>query len=93
MKENKAKRLVDYGVEEVEKIAPDNSQIEVDVKEDPVGHYSSLIKIKAKHKIFFVKKESDSMYESFHKALRALRSQIAKKKMSHRIFRNVDFQG
>lgn len=91
MRSDKAGKLVDYGLEEVEKIAPNNSQIEVDVKEDPVGHFQSLIKVKAPHKMFFVKKEGDSMYESFHKALRALRGQISKKKITHKVEREVNF--
>jgi ribosome-associated translation inhibitor RaiA len=83
MRSDKANRLVEYGVEEVEKIVPENSFIEIDVKEDPIGHFSSLIKVNAPNRDFFVKKEADSMYESFHKALRAIRMQIAKKKIHH----------
>lgn len=83
MNAEKKNRLIEYGLQEVEKIAPENSQIEVEVKEGPIGHFYSLIKIKLPHKMLFVKKEGESMYESFHKALRALRSQLARKKDNH----------
>lgn len=87
MRMDKAQRLVDFGMEEIERIAPANSQIEVDVKEDSSGHFWSLLKVRVNHKEFFVKKEGNSMYESFHKAMRALKSQLSKNKNFHRIHR------
>lgn len=91
MRINKANEMMDYGYDELEKIAPKNSVIELDVKEDPQGHFSSLVKIKANNKFFIVKKEADSMYESFHKAIRALKAQLAKNKINHRVFRKLKF--
>ena len=92
MRSDKANRMVDYGISELERVAPNNAEIEVDVKEDPVGHYSALIKVKANHKVYFIKKEADSMYDSFHKAVRALKVQLSKHKNNHRVFRNLHFQ-
>ena len=83
MRSEKALRMVDFGVHEIERVAPENSQIELDVREDSSGEFYAQIKVKAKSKVYFVKKHSKSMYDSFHKAMRALKAQLAKNKDHH----------
>ena len=83
MKKVKLNRLLDYGSQEIEKIAPRNSQIEIDVKEDPVGHFSTHIKLITKYKTFFAKKDDAFLYRSFSKAIKAIKSQIDKKRIDH----------
>lgn len=92
MRMDKVNRLVNFGIGEIEKIAPDNAQIEVDVKEGPVGHFKAMLVVKANRKVFFAKKEGDSIYESFHKAMRALKSQLSKEKKFHRVHQAIKYQ-
>jgi ribosome-associated translation inhibitor RaiA len=75
--------MVQEATLEIEKFAPRNSHIEVDVKEDPVGHFSTNIKLQTKNRTFFAKKEDIYFYKSFSKALRALKNQLAKKRFNH----------
>lgn len=81
MRSDKAYRMVDYGMSELEKIAPNDAKIELDVREDSSGEFYAQIQVKVKNKVYFVKKHSRSMYDSFHKAMRALRAQLAKNKV------------
>lgn len=91
MKGNKANRMIEYGVQEIERIVPYSEEIELDVKENGKGHFYSLIKVKVNHKFYIAKKEGKDMYESFHKAMRALKAQLAKNKINHRVERNLHF--
>jgi ribosome-associated translation inhibitor RaiA len=91
MKNLKATELVNAGVAELSKIAPKNAEIEIDVKEDPIGHYATHVKIKTKFKTYFAKKEDDSFVVSLHKAMRALKSQIKKQSVIHR-HRKIQFE-
>lgn len=91
MKGNKANRMIEYGVHEIERIVPYSEEIELDVKEDGKGHFYSLIKVKVNHKLFIARKEGKDMYESFHKAMRALKAQLAKNKVNHRVERRLQF--
>lgn len=83
MKKFKPEEMVRDATDEIEKIAPRNSVIDIDVKEDPVGHYSTNIKLHTKKHTYFVKKEDDFLYKSFTKALRALKAQLGKKRINH----------
>lgn len=75
--------MVSEATSEIEKIAPKHSQIEIDVREDPVGHFSTHIKLSTKTKTYFAKKDDTFLYRSFSKALRAIKMQLAKKRVSH----------
>jgi ribosome-associated translation inhibitor RaiA len=92
MKGNKAKRLLDYGIAEIERVAPFGESVELDFKEDAKGHFLSFIKVKVNHKLYIAKKEGRDVYESFHKALKALKSQLAKNKVNHRVNRKLAYQ-
>jgi ribosome-associated translation inhibitor RaiA len=83
MKPFKREDMIQEATLEIEKFAPKNSEIEVDVKEDPVGHFSTNIKLKTKKRTFFAKKEGDYFYASFSKALRAIKMQLQKKRVNH----------
>ena len=75
--------MVNEATSEIEKIAPRNSHVEIDVKEDPAGHFSTNIKLQTKTRTYFAKKEDTFLYRSFSKALRAIKTQIQKKRVSH----------
>ena len=75
--------MVQEAAQEIEKFAPKNSHIEIDIKEDPVGHYSTNIKLQTKYKTFFAKKHDVYFYKSFSRALRALKAQLQKKRPNH----------
>jgi ribosome-associated translation inhibitor RaiA len=92
MKGNKEKRLLDYGIAEIERVAPFGESVELDFKEDAKGHVFSFIKVKVNHRLYVAKKEGRDMYESFHKALRALKAQLAKNKVNHRVNRKLAYQ-
>jgi ribosome-associated translation inhibitor RaiA len=83
MKPFKREDMIQEATLEIEKFAPKNSEIEVDVKEDPVGHFSTNITLKSKKRTFFAKKEGDYFYTSFSKALRAIKIQLQKKRVNH----------
>ncbi len=74
--------MVSEATAEIEKIAPKNSQIEIDVREDPVGHFSTHIKLSTKTKTYFAKKDDLFLYKSFSKAIRAIKMQLQKKRAS-----------
>lgn len=75
--------MVEDAKEELRKITPRDSIVDVIVTEDPVGHYSTNIKVQTEHHTYFAKKEDDFLYRSFTKALRALKNQIGKKRYNH----------
>lgn len=75
--------MVQEATLEIEKIAPRNSHIEIDVKEDPIGHFSTNIKLQTKYKTFFAKKEGDYFYASFSRALKAIKTQLQKRRINH----------
>ena len=72
--------MVSEATSEIEKFAPKNSQVEIDVREDPVGHFSTQIKLSTKTKTYFAKKEDLFLYKSFSKAIRAIKAQLQKKR-------------
>lgn len=77
MKRLNHQTLVVDAVKELEKFAPKNSAIEVDIKEEG-GHYFTKIKLKTKNKTYFAKKEDLFFYKSFNKALKAIKAQLSK---------------
>lgn len=83
MKSFNTEEMVNEAASEIEKIAPRNSQVEIDVKEDPAGHFSTNIKLKTKYRTYFVKKEDIFLYKSFSKAIRAIKVQLQKKRSNH----------
>lgn len=83
MKKMNANEMINEATLEIEKIAPRNSHVEIDVKEDPIGHFSTYIKLQTKYRTYFAKKEDIFLYKSFNKALKALKSQLEKKRSQH----------
>lgn len=77
MKRLSHQTLVEEAVNELEKFAPKNSAIEVDIKEEG-GHYFTKIKLRTKKKTYFAKKEDMFFYKSFNKALKAIKAQLYK---------------
>ena len=80
MKPFNTKDLVQEAASEIQRIAPKNSQVDIDVIEDPAGHFSTQIKLVTKTKTYFAKKEDMFLYKSFSKAIRATKAQIVKKR-------------
>ena len=83
MKPFNTEDMVNEATLEIEKIAPRNSHIEIDVKEDPAGHFSTNIKLQTKQRTYFAKKDDTFLYRSFSKAIRAIKAQVQKKRMNH----------
>ena len=76
MKPFNTEDMVSEAAAEIEKIAPRNSVVEIDVKEDPAGHFST-------NRTYFAKKDDIFLYRSFSKAIRAIKAQIQKKRTNH----------
>lgn len=87
MKTLNTQAMVQEAISEIEKFAPKHSHIEIDVKEDPVGNFSTHIKVATKEKTYFSKKEDMFLYRSFSKAVRALKAQIQKRRVNHETIR------
>lgn len=83
MKPFNTEDMVSEAAAEIEKIAPRNSVVEIDVKEDPAGHFSTNIKLQTKYRTYFAKKDDTFLYRSFSKAIRAIKAQIQKKRTNH----------
>lgn len=83
MKPFNTEDLVQEAASEIQRIAPKNSTVDIDVVEDPAGHFSTHIKLITKTKTYFAKKDDMFLYKSFSKALRAIKAQIAKKRSNH----------
>ena len=88
MKSLNTKDLVQEAESEIQRIAPKNSLVDIDVIEDPAGHFSTHIKLVTKTKTYFAKKDDLFLYKSFAKALKAMKAQIAKKR-NNRMHRQV----
>lgn len=80
MRRDRVNRLVNFAMNELMRIAPANAEVKVDVRENPDGHCYAQLKVLANHKVFFAKKEGDSMYECFHKAMKAMKAQLLREK-------------
>lgn len=87
MKTLYTQEMVKEAVSEIEKFAPKNSHVEIDVKEDPVGTFSTHIRLDTKQKTYFAKKEDMFLYRSFSKAVRALKAQLQKRRVNHETIR------
>jgi ribosome-associated translation inhibitor RaiA len=83
--------MVQDAVSEIEKFAPKHSHVEIDVKEDPVGNFSTHIRVDTKEKTYFVKKDDIFLYRSFSKAVRALKAQIQKRRVNHETIRSSKY--
>lgn len=92
MKTLNTQELVQGAVSEIEKFAPKNSHVEIDVKEDPVGNFSTHILLKTPYHTYFVKKEDMFLYRSFNKAIRAIKIQLKKKRMNHETIRGDKYR-
>lgn len=88
---NRLQKLLDYGYDELDRIAPFHEDVEVKVIEDGKKHFMARLKVKVNNKIYFAKKEGNDMYESFHKALRAMKAKLAKNKVNHRVNRKMAY--
>lgn len=87
MKSLNTQEMVEGAVSEIEKLAPKNSHIEIDVKEDPIGNFSTHILLHTKQHTYFAKKQDMFLYKSFNKAIRAIKAQLHKKRISHETIR------
>lgn len=87
MKTLNTEELVQGAKSEIEKFAPKNSHVEIDVKEDPVGNFSTHILLQTKTKTYFAKKDDMFLYRSFNKAIRAIKAQLPKKRYTHEAIR------
>lgn len=83
MKNLSTQGLVQEAVSEIEKIAPRNAHVAVDISEDPVGTYCTRIRVETRRRTYFAKKDDMFLYKSFSKALRALKAQLIKSRTSH----------
>ncbi len=83
MKRLNATEMINDAAVELEKLAPKNSQLEIDVKEDPAGHFSTHVKLQTKYRTYFAKKEDAFLYKSFSKAIKAIKAQLEKKRNRH----------
>lgn len=89
MRNQDTQEMVQEGMEEIEKMAPQCSHVEIDVVEDPAGNFRTHILLSTKHKNYFAKKEDIFVYKSFAKAMRAIKAQIHKKKFPHEGLRSI----
>ncbi len=92
MKTLNTHEMVHEAVSEIEKFAPKSSQVEIDVKEDPIGNFSTQIKLKTKDRVYFVKKEDLFLYKSFTKAMRAIKSQVQKRRVNRESVRSNKYR-
>lgn len=83
MKPFNTEDLVQEAASEIQRIAPRNSTVDIDVVEDPAGHFSTHIKLSTKTRTYFAKKDDMFLYKSFSKAIRAIKAQIMKKRTNH----------
>jgi hypothetical protein len=91
MKTLNTQEMVQGAVKEIQKIAPKNSHVEIDVKEDPVGYFSTHILLKTTQRTYFAKKDDLFLYRSFSKAVRAIKAQLHKKNINHEIAKIDNF--
>lgn len=83
MKNLNDKVMLAEAVQEIEKIAPRNSQVEIEVEENRKGIFCTHIKLVTKNHIYFAKKEDSFLNKSFYKAMRAIKAQVKKNKVEH----------
>jgi ribosome-associated translation inhibitor RaiA len=83
MKSLNTQEMIQGAIEEIKKIAPNRSQVDIEVREDPVGNFCTHILVQTKQHTYFSKKEDMFLYRSFSKAMRAMKAQLHKKRVSH----------
>lgn len=83
MKTLNTQELISGAIDEIKRYAPRNATIDIEVREDPVGNFATHILVQAPNHTYFSKKEDMFLYRSFHKAMRAIKAQLAKKRVSH----------
>ena len=83
MKNLSKKEMLVEAVQEIEKIAPRHSEVEIDVEKNRRGIFCTHIRLITKQKIYFAKKEDSFLNKSFYKAMRAIKAQIKKNKVEH----------
>lgn len=88
MKSFNSHEMVNGAISEIEKFVPSKSHVEIEVKEDPIGNFKTLIKVKTKNKIYIAKKEDMYLYKSFTKAMRAIKAQVEKRNKHHEALRS-----
>lgn len=87
----KTQDMVQEAISEIEKFAPKKSHVAVDVLEDPIGVYSTRIRVDTKEHTYFAKKNDMFLYRSFSKAIRALKAQLKKRRIGHPTTRANNF--
>lgn len=70
-------------IQEIEKIIPGKSEINIDIEENRRGIFCTHIRLITKKKIYFAKKEDSFLNKSFSKAIRAIKAQVKKNKVDH----------
>jgi ribosome-associated translation inhibitor RaiA len=83
MKTLNTQEMIQGAIDEIRRYAPHNAQIDIEVREDPVGNFATHILVQANHHTYFSKKEDMFLYRSFNKAMRAVKAQLAKKRVTH----------
>lgn len=83
MKTLNTQEMIQGAVDELRRYAPRNAKIDIEVREDPVGNFATHILVQEKNHTYFSKKEDMFLYRSFNKAMRAIKAQLAKKRVTH----------
>jgi len=83
MKNLAEKVMLAEAVQEIEKIAPRHSEVDIDIEENRRGIFCTHIRLITKQKTYFAKKEDSFLNKSFYKAIRAIKAQVKKNKVDH----------
>jgi hypothetical protein len=83
MKSLNEKEMRVEAAQEIGKIAPRHSEVEIAVEEDRRGIFSTHIRLITKQRTYFAKKEDSFLNKSFYKAVRAIKAQVKKNKVDH----------
>ncbi len=83
MKTLNTQEMIQGAVDELKRYAPRNAKIDIEVREDPVGNFATHILVQGGHHTYFSKKEDMFLYRSFNKAMRAIKAQLARKRVTH----------
>lgn len=83
MKTLNTQEMIHGAMDELRRYAPRNAKIDIEVREDPIGNYATHILVQSGQHTYFSKKEDFFLYRSFNKAMRAIKAQLAKKRVSH----------
>lgn len=83
MKNLAEKEMLAEAVQEIEKVAPRHSEIDIEVEENRRGIFCTHIRLITKQRVYFAKKEDSFLNKSFYKAMRAIKAQVKKNKVDH----------